>query len=136
MYIAQKAIRVRYGETDQMGYVYHGNYPLYYEEARTEMFRLLGLSYRRIEEDGIMMPVRSLSIRYIAPARYDDLIVAKAIVKEMPDTKIRIFHEIDSLQCELINTGEVELVFVDARTRKPCKAPEILTKALDVYLSR
>ena len=77
MYSSTTKIRVRYGETDAMGYVYYGNYPLYYEVGRTEMIRDLGLTYKKIEEDGILLPVTSLNIKYYKPALYDELLTVK-----------------------------------------------------------
>lgn len=124
---------MRYGETDRMGYVYYGNYPLYYEVGRTEMLRSAGLSYRAMEEEGILLPVHSLSIKYMEPARYDDLLTLKVILKELPTAKIQFHYEIYNEQGKLLNTGETVLVFVDAQTRRPCRAPEALIKELEKY---
>ena len=126
MYIFETLIRVRYGETDQMGYVHHGNYPLYYEEGRTEMLRSVGLSYRAMEEKGIIMPVRELQIKFIEPVRYDDLLRVRIILKEMPTAKIHFYYELYNEQDKLVNTGETVLVFVDSKTRKPRRPPEEL----------
>ncbi len=133
MYTFETSIRVRYGETDQMGYVYYGNYPLYYEVGRTEMLRSVGLSYRAMEEEGILLPVRSLSIKYIEPARYDDLLNLRVLLKDLPAARIHFFYELYNEQNVLLNTGETMLVFVDAKTRKPRRAPDILTKELEKY---
>ena len=133
MYTFETLIRVRYGETDQMGYVYYGNYPLYYEVGRTEMLRSVGLSYRSMEEDGILLPVRSLNIRYIEPARYDDLLTLRIILKEKPAARIHFCYELYNEQKTLLNTGETVLVFVDAQTRKPCRAPDVLLTGLEKY---
>ena len=130
MYTFETSLRVRYGETDQMGYVYYGNYPLYYEVGRTEMLRSVGLTYRAMEEAGILMPVHSLSIKYIEPARYDDLLRLRVIIKELPMAKIHFFYEIYNEQDKLVNTGETVLVFVDAKTRRPRRAPEMLMNEL------
>ncbi|MDR3093113.1 MAG: acyl-CoA thioesterase [Bacteroidales bacterium] len=127
-------LRVRYGETDQMGYVYYGNYPLYYEVARTEWLRTLGLSYRQMEEEGILLPVRSLNVCYISAAHYDDLLTVRVMLKKLPGVRIHFFYEIYNEQQTLLNTGETELIFVDAKTRKPRKAPEILLNELQKYL--
>ena len=131
MYTFETSIRVRYGETDQMGYVYHGNYPQYYEVGRTEMLRSVGLSYRQMEEQGIIMPVYSLAIRFIEPARYDNLLLLRVTLKELPTAKIHFFYEIFNEQDRLLNTGETILVFVDAQTRRPRRAPEALMKVLE-----
>ena len=133
MYTYEISIRVRYGETDQMGYVYYGNYPLYYEVGRTEMLRSAGLSYRVMEENGILMPVRVLNIKYIEPARYDDLLRLRVIIKELPTAKIHFYYEIYNEQNKLLNTGETVLVFVDAKTRRPRRAPEALMTELRKY---
>ncbi|MDR0384837.1 MAG: acyl-CoA thioesterase [Prevotellaceae bacterium] len=133
MYLFETKIRVRYGETDQMGYVYHGNYPLYYEVARTEMLRSVGLTYKKMEEDGILMPVRSLNIKYIEAARYDDLLTIRVILKEPPAARIHFFCEVYNEQGTLLNEGETVLVFVNSVTRRPCRAPEILTGELKKY---
>ena len=124
---------MRYGETDQMGYVYYGNYPLYYEVGRTEMFRSVGLSYRAMEEEGVLLPVHSLSIRYIEPARYDDLLTLRVILKELPTAKIHFYYEVYNEQKRLLNTGETALVFVDAQTRRPRRTPKALIAALAKY---
>ena len=136
MYTFETSIRVRYGETDQMGYVYYGNYPLYYEVGRTEMLRSAGLSYRQMEEEGIFLPVQSLSIKYIEPARYDDLLRLRVILKELPTAKIHFHYEIYNQQDKLLNTGETVLVFVDANSRRPRRAPQTLMNELDKYFSK
>jgi len=135
MYTFETSIRVRYGETDQMGYVYYGNYPLYYEVGRTEMLRSVGLSYRTMEEEGILLPVNSMNIKYIEPARYDDLLTLRVILKELPTAKIHFHYEIYNEQKRLLNTGETTLVFVDAQTRRPRRAPKTLMEALAEYFS-
>jgi acyl-CoA thioester hydrolase len=135
MYTFETPIRVRYGETDQMGYVYYGNYPLYYEVGRTEMLRSLGLSYRKMEESGILLPVHSLNIKYIEPARYDDLLRLRVILKELPTAKIHFYYEIFNEQNKLLNTGETVMVFVDAQTRRPRRAPETLMNGLMKFFS-
>jgi len=117
-----------------MGYVYHGNFPLYYEVARTEWLRSVGLSYKQLEEEGYFLPVRSLAIRYFEPARYDDLLTIKVIIKEMPAVRIHFFYEIYNEQEILLNTGETTLVFVDALTRRPKKAPESLLSEIGKHL--
>lgn len=117
-------IRVRYGETDTMGYVYYGNYAVYYEVGRTELMRSLGSSYRRLEEEGIMMPVINLQIHYKKPAFYDDLLSIRTTVKYLTPARIVFGYEIFNEQGELINTGETTLIFISAATKKPVRAPE------------
>jgi acyl-CoA thioester hydrolase len=133
MYCFETHIRVRYGETDQMGYVYYGNYSLYYEAARTEMLRSLGMTYKQMEANGVILPVRSMEIRYWDAARYDDLLTVRVMIKEPPGVRIRFLYEIYNEQQTLLNTGETVLVFVDARTGKPRKAPESLMAELEKY---
>lgn len=124
MISTETKIRVRYGETDKMGFVYYGNYPLYYEIGRTEMFRKIGFTYYDLENRGIMMPVLDLSIKYIKPAFYDDLLTIKTIVKEVPRAKIKFNYEIYNESGELINQGETVLAFIDAVSKRPCRPPK------------
>lgn len=114
MYTATTQIRVRYGETDQMGYLYYGNYALYYEVGRAEAIRALGFTYRELEEMGIMMPVVELRSQYFRPALYDDLITVKTILKELPDSpKIEFHSELYNEKEQLLNKGVTTLVFYD-----------------------
>lgn len=124
MVTADYQIRVRYKETDNMGVVHHSNYVNYYEVARTELMRERGLSYREMEARGVMLPVREVTMNYIAPAYYDDLLTVRIILSEKPGVKLQFDHEIYNEKGELINTGKVVLVFVDAQTRRPRRAPE------------
>lgn len=133
MIISEVKIRVRYGETDQMGVVYHGNYALYLEEARTESLRQVGFTYKTMEETGVMMPVASLSIQYKRPARYDDLLTVKAYFKSMPDVRAVINYEIFNQHETLIATAETTLVFVDMKTNKVTKCPSILWDVMKPY---
>jgi acyl-CoA thioester hydrolase len=123
MIITETKIRVRYGETDQMGFVYYGNYPLYYEIGRTEMFRELVSSYNKLEKDGIMMPVMNLSCNYLKPAHYDDLLTIRTIIKEIPRATIKFHYEVYNENNELINKGETTLAFINAENKKPCRPP-------------
>ena len=124
-------IRVRYAEADRMGYVYYGNYAMYFESARTEMLRSLGFSYREWEDKGIILPVRELQIRYHAPAYYDDLLTIRTIIKERPSARITFLHEVYNERGEKTCTGSLVLVFVDSKTRRPTRAPDHFLKALD-----
>ncbi len=130
MFIFETKVRVRYGETDQMGYMYYGNYAEIYEVARVEMLRSLNLSYKGFEENGVMMPVLELKCKYIKPAYYDDEIRIKVILKEMPATRILFYYELYNTQDELINLGETMLVFVNIESKRPCLAPDILLSKL------
>lgn len=117
-------IRVRYKETDNMGVVHHSNYVNYYEVARTEMMRERGISYKEMERRGVMLPVREVGMTYLAPAFYDDLLSVRIRLDGKPGVRIRFAHEIYNEEGELLNTGFVELVFVDAVTRRPIRAPK------------
>lgn len=131
MYTGLTRIRVRYGETDQMGFLYYGNYALYYEVGRTDMIRELGLSYRQMERDGIIMPVAELKSKFIRPALYDDLITVKTILKEWPQNHKIVFHsELYNERDELLNIGATTLVFLKAKTREKIEMPEILQEKL------
>lgn len=117
-------IRVRYGETDQMGFSYHGNYVAYYDVARTEMLRSLGTSNKELEASGYMLPVIEVVVNYKNPAYYDDLLTVKVMLKERPAVKIRFDYEIRRENGELINMGHTVLAFMNSRTRKACRAPQ------------
>lgn len=123
-------IRVRYAEADRMGYVYYGNYAMYFESARTEMLRSLGFSYREWEDSGIILPVRELQIRYHAPAFYDDLLTIRTMIKEKPSVRITFHHEVYNEKGEKTCTGSLVLVFVDSKTRRPTRAPGLFLKTL------
>lgn len=123
-------IRVRYGETDQMGYVYYGNYSLYYEQGRTEAIKSLGISYKKLEASGIMMPVAEMKVRYKGPANYDELLKVVSYVLEMPSRSMTFHTKIFNEEGRLINEGETKLMFVHAATRKPCSATNELIEAL------
>lgn len=107
-----------------MGVVHHSNYPVYYEYARTELLRERGFTYKGIEESGVMMPVREVGMKFLTPARYDDLLTIRTFMHEIKGARVRFDHEIRNEAGELVNTGFVELVFVNAATRRPCHAPE------------
>jgi acyl-CoA thioester hydrolase len=131
MYIHETDIRVRYGETDQMGYLYYGNYALYYEVGRAEAMRALGITYREQEaEIGVMMPVMYLQSRYLRPAKYDELVRVRSEVRQLPTDQMRFFHEIRNEEGKLLNAGEVKLAFVDRQTGKRCQAPDYLLDKL------
>lgn len=128
-------IRVRYAETDQMGYVYYGNYATYYEVARVECLRNLGFSYKLLEEQGVIMPVVENSSKYIRPAKYDDLLTVKVFVKEMPDKRITFAYEIYNEHKKLINLGETILAFVDLKSGKACDVPESIVTLLKPFFN-
>ncbi|APY00663.1 acyl-CoA thioesterase [Lacinutrix venerupis] len=123
-------IRVRYAETDQMGVVHHGNYALYLEIARIEWLRKLGISYKKMEESGIGLPVVSLSVKYKKSIKYDDVITVKTTLKNKPSVKVEFDFEILNDLGEILSTANVVLVFVDLKTNKPTRPPEYFLKAL------
>lgn len=133
MYIFEHKLRVRYAETDQMGYVYYGNYAAYYEVARTEMLRVTGISYKDLEAMGIMMPVVEMYIKYHQPAKYDELLTIKITIKERPSVRIVFDYEVFDESGKLLNTGVTHLVFVDMVKNRPCKPPEIFNSKLESY---
>lgn len=126
MYSVETKIRVRYGETDQMGYVYYGVYAQYYEVGRVELLRSLGISYKELEEGGIALPVVNFEIHYKKAALYDEELTIITTIKELPSARIKFEYEIYNAKKELLNIGKVVLVFVDFKTKKPCFAPEII----------
>lgn len=128
-------IRVRYADTDQMGYVYYGNYAAYYEIARVESLRSLGLSYKQLEESGVMMPVLENHSKYHAPATYDELLTVKTVIKSKPGVKITFHYEFYNEADKLIHTGETLLVFVDIKSGRPCRPPELMMNLLNPYFT-
>lgn len=126
-------IRVRYGETDQMGYVYYGNYALYCEVGRTELLRSLGLTYRQIEESGFMLPVLNYNSTYYKPARYDELIKVVTTIKVKPSVKVIFEYNIYNENNELVNTSQSTLGFMDAKTNKPARPPKFFLDIINPY---
>lgn len=133
MYRSETSVRVRYGETDQMGYLYYGFYAMYYEVARVESLRQLGLTYKQIEANGIIMPVLENTSKYLAPARYDELLKIVTCVPEKPGIRIRFQYEFFNEENKLIHRGETLLVFVNKQTNRPCKPPVELETVLDKF---
>lgn len=133
MYQSETSIRVRYGETDQMGYVYYGFYAMYYEVARVESLRQLGLTYKEIEAMGIIMPVLENKSKFIAPGRYDEQLRIVTTLREKPGIRIRFEYEIFNEENKLIHQGETLLVFVDRTTNRPCRPPDAIQKVLEPF---
>jgi acyl-CoA thioester hydrolase len=129
-------VRVRYGETDQMGYMYYGNYAEFYEVGRVEMLRSLGLTYSGMEESGIMMPVLEMNCKYLKPALYDEEITINVIMDKMPGIKIHFRYELFNEKNELINTGSTLLVFVNMKTSRPCLPSQEFLDKLKPFLSK
>ncbi len=136
MYRHQSTKRVRYGETDQMGYLYYGNYALYYEIGRVEMLRSLGLTYKTIEEEWkVMMPVVNMSSRYLRPARYDEEIVISTELRNLPAMDITFHFELHNPQGKLVNGGRVNLCFVDVDSQKRLACPPQLLNVLQPHFA-
>lgn len=144
-------IRSRYSETDQMGYVYYGRYFEFFEQARTEMLRSMGLPYSKMEAEGVMLPVIKAEIQYHRPIFYDELMTVRVMVFEEPVSRIRTFYEVysegdggESVESEKASenpgmtqadakpavTGFVELCFMSRDTRRPVRAPESFLQAV------
>lgn len=126
-------VRVRYGETDQMGYAYYGVYAQYYEVGRVETLRALGFPYRELEEKGILLPVSDFTIKYIKPAYYDDEITVITTVRELPSIRFIFDYECFNEKLELINSGRVVLVFIDKTKNKPCMPPDWFLEKIKPY---
>ena len=124
----ETTLRVRYAETDQMGFVYYGNYAQYYEVGRVEAMRSLGFSYKEMEASGILMPVINFNIDYKKPALYDDEIRIVTTVSKLPSVRITFDYECYNQKNELLNTGSVTLVFIDKIKNKPTKPPNWFMK--------
>lgn len=120
------SFRVRYGETDKMGVVYHGNYAQYLELGRTEWLRNMGISYKWMEDNGVMLPVVNLNINFKKPARYDDDLIVETIIKKIPTYRIEFYYEIKNKKGDILVTAETTLVFINMETNKLMKAPEYL----------
>jgi acyl-CoA thioester hydrolase len=134
MFITETQIRIHYALTDQMGVVYHGHYAQFYEIGRTEAIRQIGYTYKDIEAMGVIMPVIDIHSRFLRPAKYDDLITVKTILKELPaHHKIVFHHEIYNEADELLNTGDVTLYFMIAKEMKRCEMPGKLKEVLQQY---
>lgn len=124
------SVRVRYSETDVMGYVHHSNYARYYETARWELFRKLGIPYKYIEEEGYMLPVVSMNFKFIKAAVYDELLVIKTNIKCVNSPRITFTYRMYNEQHEIINKAEVNLAFIDKKTRSICNIPIFVKDAI------
>lgn len=122
-------IRIRYSDTDQMGYVYYGKYANFYEIARVELFRKLGFSYSQLENKGIGMPVIEMKSKYLMPAKYDEIIKINIQIREIPSAKILFHYRLFNKKNNLINTASTLLTFIDLQTKKSVRTPK---KLLDI----
>ncbi|MBI4647846.1 MAG: acyl-CoA thioesterase [Bacteroidia bacterium] len=135
MYFFDTKIRVSYADTDKMGFCYYGNYSRYYEIARTELLRSLGISYKEIEDSGILLPVITMCSNFKRPAFYDELLTVRVILKEVPRSRIKFEYEIYNENSEIINTGETELAFLSRDKLKPQPAPDYLIELFEKAIS-
>lgn len=127
----QIQFRVRYSETDQMSVVYHGNYAQYFEIGRVEWLRNKGVSYKWMEENGVMLPVVSLTMNFKKPARYDELLTLKTFLKKLSSVKIEFDYELYNEKEELLTTGNSILVFIDKKSGKPMAPPTYISELLN-----
>ncbi|MGI8950002.1 MAG: acyl-CoA thioesterase [Chitinophagaceae bacterium] len=131
MYTSTTQIRVRYAETDQMNIVYYGNYAQYFEVGRVESIRQLGYTYKDMENYGVIMPVVELHVKYLRPAKYDDLLTIKTTVRELPNNhRIEFFQEVFNEEDNLLTAGRVVLYFLNAKTNEKTTMPEELKQKL------
>ena len=128
MFSNKTKIRIRYGETDRMGYAHHANYPLYLEQARMELLRNIGIDYKELEDSGIILPVTSFNIKFSHPVFYDDVITIKTTLKDLKAIKLIFDYKIYNQQAKLVTTANVALVFVNSKTKKFISPPEIIMK--------
>ncbi len=129
MFFAETSLRVRYVETDQMGYSHHSNYIIYYEFGRVEALRSLGMSYKELEDSGVMMPVIDSGSKYLKPALYDDEIKIQITVPELPMVRMKFEYKLFVKEV-LINEGYTTLAFVNIESGRPIRAPESMMKLL------
>ncbi len=134
MFTSETQIRIHYALTDQMGVVYYGNYAQFYEIGRTESIRELGFTYKEIEAMGIFLAVTDMHVRFLRPAKYDDVLTIKTTLREIPLHHKIVFHgEIYNQEIELLNTGDVTLYFLESKTMKRINMPEELKEKLAGY---
>jgi acyl-CoA thioester hydrolase len=133
MMTAETRIRVRYGEVDRMGYLHHGNYAQYFEVGRTELIRQLGLSYREMEDRGVLLPLRDMSIRYHIPALYDDEVIIRTTLRKKPSVRLEFEYQMLNSAGDLLSEAVTTLVFVNAESRKPMRAPDFFEALIVAY---
>ena len=135
MYEYKHSLRVRYGETDQMGFVYYGNYAEFFEVCRVEALRNIGIVYSELENQGIMLPVLDLAIKYHKPAHYDQLIDIIVIIDQLPGVKIKFNYIIKDEASNILVKGETNLVFVNKENGKPIRAPQWIVEKLSSFFN-
>lgn len=136
LFTQETKLRVRYGETDQMGYCYYGNYAQYFEVGRVEALRAVGMSYRDMENDGIMLPVSEFTVKYLSPALYDDELTITTRITAVNGARIEFEYEISNQQNKKVSTAKTTLVFVSNETMRPVQAPENFLKLLQAYVKQ
>ncbi|OIQ28985.1 MAG: thioesterase [Bacteroidetes bacterium MedPE-SWsnd-G2] len=129
--VNETEIRVRYGETDQMGVVYHGNYAVYFEIGRTEWLRQFGISYKEMEDNGIMLPVVSLEVKYKKSATYDDVLRVRTSLKKLPTATIEFDYQLVNQNDEVLSLGNTRLVFIDMKKNRPMRCPSFIMDKLE-----
>ncbi|WP_299220696.1 thioesterase family protein [uncultured Aquimarina sp.] len=132
---SETLLKVRYSETDQMGIVHHGNYAQYLELARIDWLSRLGVSYKSMEENGVMLPVFKLDFKFKKSAFFDDELTVKTFLKKIPTVRIVFDYEIYNQNHDLLTIASSTLVFVDATTRKPILCPQYLLKIIEKGLA-
>ena len=120
------SLKVRYSETDQMGFVHHSNYLKYFELARLDWLSKLGISYKKIEENGILFPVIYSEIKYLFPLKFDDHFLVKVGIEELPVSRLKLNYEIETFENKRICLGKVHLAFINSINNKPVRAPDKL----------
>ncbi|MCH7408214.1 acyl-CoA thioesterase [Belliella sp. DSM 111904] len=133
MFISETKVRVRYAETDQMGYVYYGNYAMYFEVGRVEALRSVGFSYKEMEENGVMMPVLEQETKYLRPGKYDELLTIKVKIPQLPGVRITFEYEVFNESMELITIGKTILTFLKTDSHRPSRPPQYLLDILKPY---
>lgn len=128
--------RVMYPDTDKMGVVHHSNYVRYYEAARWELFRSIGISYHSVEESGYMLPVIQMNLRFIRSAHYDEQLTVRTTLKTMKGVRIWFTYKLFNEMEQLINEAECELAFVDRDSWKPCGPPSFVKEAIEACRKR
>jgi len=132
MFSNSTTIRVRYSETDRMQYAYYGNYASWFEVARVEALRSLGISYKELEDSGILLPVSDFTVKYLRPAYYDDALTVKTTIPEMPGVRIKFDYEVYKNET-LLTTASTTLVFIDAATGRPTRPPKAFIEKISTY---
>jgi len=131
---SETKIQIRYDEVDKMGYVYHGNYAKYYHISRTELLRQIGICDKELENNNILLPVIEMRIKYIKPIFYDDIIIIKTFLHNIPTNRMIFHHEVRNHNNEVINQADSTVAFVNINTRKPMKPPRLIVNKIKSYI--